>query len=50
MLNLFVKQMKVAGLADDVIRTFSAYYDQLQSGEQGMISRGMIDPPPRTTL
>ncbi len=37
--------MKVAGLADDVIRTFSAYYDQLQSGEQGMISRGMIDPP-----
>ncbi|HOG31182.1 MAG TPA: UTP--glucose-1-phosphate uridylyltransferase [Candidatus Syntrophosphaera sp.] len=45
MLNLFVKQMKVAGLADDVIRTFSAYYDQLQSGEQGMISRGMIDPP-----
>ncbi|HRQ67079.1 MAG TPA: UTP--glucose-1-phosphate uridylyltransferase [Candidatus Syntrophosphaera sp.] len=45
MLNLFVKQMKAAGLADDVIRTFSAYYDQLQSGEQGMISRGMIDPP-----
>ena len=37
--------MKAAGLADDVIRTFSAYYDQLQSGEQGMISRGMIDPP-----
>lgn len=37
--------MTAAGLADDVIRTFSAYYDQLQSGEQGMISRGMIDPP-----
>ncbi len=45
MLNLFVKQMKAAGLADGVIRTFSAYYKQIQSGQQGVISRDAIDPP-----
>ncbi len=45
MLNLFVKQMKAAGLPDGVIRTFSAYYRQLEEGRQGVISRAQIDPP-----
>ena len=45
MLNLFVKQMKAAGLSDGVIRTFSAYYKLLNEGKQGVIPRDTIDPP-----
>ncbi|MCB5285784.1 MAG: UTP--glucose-1-phosphate uridylyltransferase [Candidatus Cloacimonetes bacterium] len=45
MLNLFVKQMKAAGLAESLIRTFSAYYKQLEAGALGVIPRGTIDPP-----
>ncbi|MCB5246969.1 MAG: UTP--glucose-1-phosphate uridylyltransferase [Candidatus Cloacimonetes bacterium] len=50
MLNLFVKQMKAAGLDDGVIRTFSAYYKQLREGRQGAIPRGLIDPPDPANL
>ncbi len=45
MINLSIKQMKAAGLADGAIRTFSAYYKQLQDGKQGTIQRSAIDPP-----
>ncbi len=45
MLNLFVKQMKASQIPDSVIRTFSAYYEQLAKGETGMLSASEIRPP-----
>ncbi len=50
MLSLFVKQMKSNSIPDSVIRTFSAYYQKLAKGENGMISRDEINAPSETNL
>ncbi len=45
MLNMFVKQMKSNAIPESVIRTFSAYYQKLEQGEKGLISKNQIQPP-----
>jgi len=51
MQNQFVKAMKSEGLSDIVIRTFSAYYEALKSGNLGMISEDEISAPtPQSVL
>ncbi|MDP2173779.1 MAG: UTP--glucose-1-phosphate uridylyltransferase [Candidatus Cloacimonadaceae bacterium] len=45
MLSHFIKLMKNEGIADSVIRTFSAYYQELEKGERGLVGKDMITPP-----
>lgn len=45
MLPQFVKLMKASGMSDNVIKTFSAYYNKLVAGEKGFIPSASIRPP-----
>lgn len=45
MLPQFVKLMKSSGMPENVIKTFSAYYNRLASGEKGFIPAAAIKPP-----
>lgn len=50
MINSFVKLMKSEGIQDNVLRTFTAYYDKLVKGENFMIASEDINPPSATNL
>ncbi|MDD2331702.1 MAG: UTP--glucose-1-phosphate uridylyltransferase, partial [Candidatus Cloacimonetes bacterium] len=41
----FTKLMKSAGLSENLIRTFEAYYSKLERGETGKISKQDVSPP-----
>ncbi len=42
--DLFADRMRAAGLPDVAIDTFAYYYDQLVSGETGMVPEASIEP------
>src|ERR687898_709031 len=43
-LKASVEKMTAAGLPDAAIRTFQHYYEQLESGETGMLPESDIEP------
>ncbi len=50
MKSRYLKMMKAEGIQDIVIRTFTAYFDMLESGDTGKISKEQIHAPSRTNL
>ena len=49
-LDKFIKKMKLAGLNDTVINSFSYYYDLVLKGESGKVSKNEIQVPNKKNI